>query len=49
MGGFNYTAFFLLGVDSLIACIVTGPMFIKQRHPEHSELRSPDEHKHASR
>lgn len=49
MSGFNYTAFFLLGVDSLIACIVTGPMFIKQRHPEHSELRSPDEHKHASR
>jgi putative Mn2+ efflux pump MntP len=31
MGGFNYWAFFLLGVDSLIACIVTGPMFIKQR------------------
>jgi hypothetical protein len=37
MGGFNYTAFFLLGVDSLIACIVRGPMFIRQRHPEHSE------------
>jgi hypothetical protein len=49
MGGFNYLAFFLLGVDSLIACIVTGPMFIKQRHQEHSELRSPDEHKYASR
>jgi putative Mn2+ efflux pump MntP len=49
MGGFNYTAFLLLGVDSLIACIVTGPMFIKQRHPERSELRSPDEHEHASR
>jgi hypothetical protein len=51
MGGFDYTAFFLLGVDSLIACIVTGPMFIKQRHPERSELRSPDEHEreHASR
>jgi len=49
MSGFNYGAFLLLGVDSLIACIVTGPMFIKQRHPEHSELRSPDEHKHASR
>ena len=51
MGGFDYTAFFLLGVDSLIACIVTGPMFIKQRHPEHSEVRSfrsPDEHKHAA-
>ena len=68
MGSFNYTAFFLLGVDSLIACIVTGPMFIKQRDHEHSverrvpvragasvsggdladELRSPEEHKHAS-
>ena len=48
MGGFNYTAFFLLGVDSLIACIVTGPMFIKPRRHENSELRSPDEHKHAS-
>ena len=48
MGGFNYAAFFLLGVDSLIACIVTGPLFIKQRRHEHSELRSPDEHKHAS-
>jgi hypothetical protein len=48
MGGFNYWAFFLLGVDSLIACIVTGPMFIKQRHHEHSELRSPDEREHAS-
>ncbi len=46
MGGFNYTAFLLLGVDSLIACIVTGPMFIRQRHPGHSELRSPDEQKH---
>jgi hypothetical protein len=49
MGSFDYTAFFLLGVDSLIACIVTGPMFIKQRRPERSELRSPDEQKHASR
>jgi hypothetical protein len=49
MGSFNYGAFFLLGVDSLIACIVTGPMFIRQRPPEHSELRSPDEQKHASR
>jgi len=48
MGGFNYWAFFLLGVDSLIACIVTGPMFIKQRRSEHRELRSPDEREHAS-
>jgi putative Mn2+ efflux pump MntP len=77
MGSFNYLAFFLLGVDSLIACIVTGPMFIKQRRHEHRgaaseqlvkvaagtgggqphpgfaghpgpELRSPDEHDHAS-
>jgi hypothetical protein len=47
MGGFNYLAFFLLGVDSLIACIVTGPMFIKQ-HREHSELRSPDQRKQPS-
>ena len=44
MGGFNYAAFFLLGVDSLIACIVTGPMFIKDRGShENSELRSPEE------
>jgi hypothetical protein len=49
MGSFDYGAFFLLGVDSLIACIVTGPMFIRQRPSEHSELRSPDEQKHASR
>jgi hypothetical protein len=49
MGGFDYTAFFLLGVDSLIACIVTGPMFIRQRPREHSELRSPDQQKRASR
>jgi hypothetical protein len=49
MGGFNYAAFFLLGVDSLIACIVTGPMFMKQRQPRHSALRSPDEHEHGSR
>jgi len=35
MGSFNYLAFFLLGVDSLIACIVTGPMFIKERQHEH--------------
>ena len=48
MGGFDYGAFFLLGVDSLIACIVTGPMFIRQRPHEHSELRSPDETKRAS-
>ena len=45
MGGFDYAAFFLLGVDSLIACIVTGPMFIKQRDREHSKLRSSDERK----
>jgi putative Mn2+ efflux pump MntP len=45
MGGFNYWAFFLLGVDSLIACIVTGPMFIKQRDREHTELRSSAKHK----
>jgi len=46
MGGFNYLAFFLLGVDSLIACAVTGPMFIQQR--QRSELSSPDEHERAS-
>jgi putative Mn2+ efflux pump MntP len=45
MGGFNYLAFFLLGVDSLIACIVTGPMFIKPRNPGHSELSAPEERK----
>lgn len=49
MGSFDYGAFLLLGVDSLIACIVTGPMFIRQKPAEHSELRSPDEPKHASR
>ena len=49
MGGFDYTAFFLLGVDSLIACIVTGPMFIKQRRPDGSELSTPDEQRQASR
>ena len=49
MGNFDWGAFLLLGVDSLIACIVTGPMFIRQRPPEHSELRSPGEQKHASR
>jgi zinc transporter ZupT len=49
MGSFNYGAFFLLGVDSLIACIVTGPMFIRGRTHEHSELSSPDEDEHTSR
>jgi hypothetical protein len=48
MGSFDYGAFFLLGVDSLIACIVTGPMFIKQRPRENSEVRPPDEHKRTS-
>jgi hypothetical protein len=49
MGGFDYGAFLLLGVDSLIACIVTGPMFIKERRREPSELRSPDGHEHTPR
>jgi hypothetical protein len=49
MGGFDYGAFLLLGVDSLIACIVTGPMFIKERRREPSELRSPDGHERTSR
>jgi len=49
MGGFNYGAFLLLGVDSLIACIVTGPIFIRQRQSRNSELRSPDEPTRASR
>ena len=49
MGSFDYGAFLLLGVDSLIACIVTGPMFIRQKPAEHSELGSPDGHEHASR
>jgi len=49
MGSFDYGAFLLLGVDSLIACIVTGPMFIKQRRDERSELRSPDERERGSR
>jgi hypothetical protein len=49
MSSFDWGAFFLLGVDSLIACIVTGPMFIRQRSQENSELRSPDEQKRASR
>jgi hypothetical protein len=48
MGGFNYWAFFLLGIDSLIACTITGPIFIKQRRHEASELRSPDERERAS-
>jgi len=48
MGGFDYGAFLLLGVDSLIACIVTGPMFITQRRNERSELRSPDERERSS-
>jgi hypothetical protein len=49
MGSFNYGAFLLLGVDSLIACIVTGPMFIRQRRSEPSEIRSPDERQRTSR
>ena len=48
MGSFDWGAFFLLGVDSLIACIVTGPMFIKQKPREGSELRSPDGHARSS-
>jgi len=44
MSNFDWGAFFLLGVDSLIACIVTGPMFMKHRN-EHGEFRSPDERK----
>jgi hypothetical protein len=41
MSGFNYGAFLLLGVDSLIACTVTAPMFIKHRSakPESDEYR----------
>jgi len=49
MSGFNYGAFLLLGVDSLIACIVTGPMFIRQRNDGRSEFRSPDERERVSR
>src|ERR1700722_2453001 len=49
MGSFDYGAFLLLGVDSLIACIVTGPMFIKPKRDERSELRSPDERARSSR
>jgi hypothetical protein len=47
MGGFNYTAFFLLGVDSLIACIATGPMFIKGQST--GELTSPEQRQAAAR
>jgi len=39
MSNFDYGAFLLLGVDSLIACIVTGPMFIRERQDEHSVER----------
>jgi putative Mn2+ efflux pump MntP len=46
MSGFDWGAFFLLGVDSLIACIVTGPMFIKEKSRENRELASPDERQH---
>jgi len=53
MSGFNFGAFLLLGVDSLIACIITGPMFIrqsgKQQSDEHREVRSEDEQRRASR
>ena len=49
MGGFDWGAFFLLGVDSLIACVVTGPMFITQRKGEPSEFRSPGGDRRASR
>ena len=45
MSGFNYGAFLLLGVDSLIACAVTGPMFIRQK----SVKQQPDEYRRASR
>ena len=40
MSGFDYGAFLLLGVDSLIACTVTAPMFIRQRDRGPGELRS---------
>ena len=49
MGGFNYGAFLLLGVDSLIACIVTGPMFFKQKPRDGSVLTSPDGRERSSR
>jgi hypothetical protein len=48
MGNFDWGAFLLLGVDSLIACIVTGPMFIRQKPREGDEFRSSDERKHSS-
>jgi putative Mn2+ efflux pump MntP len=53
MSGFDYGAFLLLGVDSLIACAVTGPMFIKQspkqQSDEYREVRSEDEQRRANR
>jgi hypothetical protein len=49
MGGFDYGAFFLLGVDALIARIVTGPMFIKDRRDGNSELAAPDGRERSSR
>ena len=49
MSGFDWGAFLLLGVDSLIACIVTGPMFIKEKPRETSELESPEGRRQASR
>jgi hypothetical protein len=53
MSGFNYGAFLLLGVDSLIACTVTAPMFIKHRSAkqesdEYREVRSPEAERRAS-
>ena len=49
MAGFDYAAFFLLGVDSLIACIVTGPMFMRARNDRRSEPAALDERKPTSR
>jgi hypothetical protein len=48
MGNFDWGAFLLLGVDSLIACIVTGPMFIRSKPREGDEFRSSNERKHSS-
>ena len=48
MGNFDWGAFLLLGVDSLIACIVTGPMFIRQKPREGDEFSSSDERKRSS-
>jgi putative Mn2+ efflux pump MntP len=48
MGNFDWGAFFLLGVDSLIACIVTGPMFIRQKTRQGDEFSSPDRGKRSS-